>query len=125
MWRPIFWRYDYIVEKEDIMNNMQQIIKQAQKLQEKLGNAQKELEAKEVTGTSGAGLVSVVLTLKGSAQSIKIDSSIINPDDKEMLEDLIIAAINDAKVKGDKIFEDGMKEASGGMDMSKLSGGLF
>lgn len=107
------------------MNNMQQIFKQAQKLQEKLGTAQKELENKEITGSSGAGLVSVTMTLKGIVKSISIDETIINPEEKEIIEDLIVAAMNDAKTKADKEFEEGMKEASGGMDLSKLTGGLF
>lgn len=107
------------------MNNMQQLFKQAQKLQEKLNNAQKELENKEVTGTSGAGLVKVTITLKGLVKSISIEKAIINPDDKEMLEDLIVAAINEAKSRADKEFENGIKEASGGMDLSKFTGGIF
>lgn len=107
------------------MNNMQQLLKQAQKLQEKLAEAQTELESREVTGSSGAGLVNVVSTLKGVIKRIEIDKSIINPDDKEMMEDLIIAALNDARTKGEKLFEEGMKEASGGMDLSMLGKGLF
>lgn len=107
------------------MNNMQQLFKQAQKLQEKLNSAQKELEDKEIAGTSGAGAVSVTMTLKGIMRSISIDKTIIIPDDKEMMEDLIVAAVNDAKTKADKIYEEGIKEASGGMDLSKLTGGMF
>lgn len=107
------------------MNNMQQLFKQAQKLQEKLTKAQSELEFKEVVGSSGAGLINVTTTLKGIIKNISIDKTLINPDEKDILEDLIVAALNDAKSKADIMFEEGMKEASGGMDLSKSGSGLF
>lgn len=108
------------------MNNMQQFFKQAQKMQEKISEVQEEFEHKEVSGTSGAGLVNVSMNLKGVVKSIKVDRSIINPDDGEILEDLIVAAFNDAKVKCDKKVEEEMQGATGGLDMSKMGlGGLF
>ncbi len=107
------------------MNNMQQLLQRAQKLQEKLAQTQKEIEVKEVTGTSGAGAISIVMTVKGNVKSVIIDKSVINPDDKEMLEDLIVAAFNDARTKADIMHEEGMKAATGGMDISKLTGGMF
>ncbi|MDR0552818.1 MAG: YbaB/EbfC family nucleoid-associated protein [Holosporales bacterium] len=107
------------------MNNMNQILKQAQKMQEKLAAAQDELEKKEVTGTAGAGLINITMTVGKEVKSVSIEKSIINPDDKEMLEDLIVAAFNDATQKADSIFEKGMTEASGGFDISKLSRGMF
>jgi DNA-binding YbaB/EbfC family protein len=73
------------------------IMKQAQKVQEKMQHAQEELAQVEVTGNSGAGLVSLTLNGKYQAKSISIDDSIL--DDKEMLEDLITAAINDTVEK--------------------------
>jgi DNA-binding YbaB/EbfC family protein len=73
------------------------IMKQAQKVQEKMQQAQEELAQIEVTGNSGAGLVSLTLNGKYQAKSISIDDSIL--DDKEMLEDLITAAINDTVAK--------------------------
>jgi DNA-binding YbaB/EbfC family protein len=73
------------------------IMKQAQKVQEKMQQAQEELAQVEVTGNSGAGLVSLTLNGKYQAKSISIDDSIL--DDKEMLEDLITAAINDTVEK--------------------------
>lgn len=107
------------------MNNMQQLLNRAHKLQEKISQVQKELELKEVTGTSGAGAVNVIMSLKGTVQSVSIDKAVINPDDSEMLEDLIVAALNDARNKADKMHEEGMKEATGGLDVSKLTGGMF
>ncbi|MDR1488320.1 MAG: YbaB/EbfC family nucleoid-associated protein [Holosporales bacterium] len=107
------------------MKNMQQLLKQAQKLQGKLSEAQKDLEIQEVIGTSGSGLVNVTMTLKGIVRSIELDNSIIDPNEKEVIEDLLVAAMNDAKQKADKKFDDGMKEASGGMDLSQITGGMF
>ena len=105
------------------MNNMQQLLNRAQKLQEKMEIAQKEMELKEVTGTSGSGMVSITMTLKGNLKGIIIDKSVVNPEEKDMLEDLIVAAFNDAKNKADAMYEEGMKEATGGLDVSKLTGG--
>jgi DNA-binding YbaB/EbfC family protein len=104
------------------MNNMQQIFKQAQKLQEKLEKTQKELEAKEVIGTSGAGLVNITMTLNGVVKSVKIDKTIINSDESEILEDLVVAAFNDTKSKADKMIAEEMGEASGGIDLSQFKG---
>jgi len=104
------------------MNNMQQLLNKAHKLQEKISQVQKELELKEVTGTAASGIVSVTMTLKGNVRGISIDRSVINPDDKEMLEDLIVAALNDAKTKGDEMFNEGMAAATSGMDMPKIPG---
>jgi DNA-binding YbaB/EbfC family protein len=92
------------------------MLKQAQELQKKLEVAQKELEAREVTGESGAGVVQVVMSLKGSVKSIRLDESIIKVEDKEMLEDLILAALNDAKTRADSEYQKGMQEA-GVLDM--------
>jgi DNA-binding YbaB/EbfC family protein len=104
------------------MKNMQNLFKQAQKLQEKINTAQKELDVVEVIGSSGAGLVSVTMNCKYSVKSIKIDESIINPAESEIMEDLIIAAFNDAKDKATIEAEEKMKEASGGIDVPNLQG---
>jgi DNA-binding YbaB/EbfC family protein len=104
------------------MKNMQQFFKQAQQLQEQLEKAQKEMEAKEVMGASGAGLVSVTMNLKGVVKSISIDKSIVNQDEIEILEDLVVAAVNDAKNKADRMVEERIKEASGGADLSHFRG---
>jgi DNA-binding YbaB/EbfC family protein len=107
------------------MNNLNQLLKQAQKMQDKIGSVQKELEGREVTGSAGAGLVSVTVTIGRELRALSIDKSIINPDDKEMLEDLVVAAFNDAKQKADAIFEKEMAEATGGLDFAKLSRGML
>ena len=74
--------------------NIQKMLKQAQQMQAKLGEVQAELETREVTGNSGSGAVKITLTGKGAMTKISIDPSLM--DDREMLEDLIIAAHNDA-----------------------------
>lgn len=107
------------------MNNMQQLLAKAQKLQAKVAEAQKELETKEVTGTAGSGMVTVVMSLKGIVKSISINPEIVNPDEKDMLEDLIIAALSDAKLNADKMYDEGMKDATGGMSLPGMGGGLF
>jgi DNA-binding YbaB/EbfC family protein len=104
------------------MNNMQQMLARAQKLQAKISETQKELEQKEVMGTSGSGMVNITLSLKGEVKSISINEEVINPDEKDMLEDLIIAAFNDAKKKADEMYENGMKEATGGLNVPGMPG---
>jgi DNA-binding YbaB/EbfC family protein len=99
---------------------MQQIIAKAQKFKEKMSAAQKELETKEVTGTSGGGAVTVVMTLRGEVKSVVFDKEIINPDEKDILEDLMVAALRDAKQKADKMYDDGMKTATGGFNIPGL-----
>ena len=77
-------------------NQMQQLMKQAQKMQEQMQQAQEELEEMEIEGESGSGLVKVVVNGKKAVQSISIDPKAVDPEDVEMLEDLITSAFNDA-----------------------------
>ena len=81
--------------------NMQAMMKQAQMMQQKLADAQKELEEMEIEGESGGGMVKVVCNGKKVISSISIDPKAVDPDDVEMLEDLIVAAINDAYLVAD------------------------
>jgi len=76
--------------------NMQQIMKQAQKMQQQVAQAQAELAEAEVTGTAGGGLVTVVVTGLDEFKSIKIDPKAVDPEDIETLEDLVLAAVNSA-----------------------------
>jgi len=95
--------------------NLQKMMKQAQQMQAKLQEVQTEMEAKEFEGTSGGGMVKVTLTGKGAMTRIALDAELLKADEKDMLEDLIVAAHNDAKKKS----EDGMNSALG-----DLTGGL-
>ena len=99
------------------MNNINQLLAQAQRLQKNVNEAQEKIKDKEVTGIAGSGAVEVVLMVSGKLKSLVIDKKIIDPEDKEILEDLIITAFNDAKAKADAIYEKTMKEATGGMHL--------
>ena len=81
------------------MNNMSQIMKQAKAMQEKMAEMQKKIEQTEVEGTSGGGAVKVLINGKHEVKKINIDKSLIDPNECEVLEDLIIAALNDANKK--------------------------
>ena len=83
------------------MGNMQQLMRQAQKLQEEMMKAKEELAETEVTGTSGGGLVEVTMTCDKNVVSINIKPEAVDVDDIEMLEDLLVAAINDAAAKAE------------------------
>lgn len=96
---------------------MQQILARAQKLQAKVNETQKKLEQQEVSGSAGSGAVNIIVTIKGDVKSVSIKKEVIDPEEKEMLEDLIVAAFNDAKTKADSIYEKEMKEATGGLSI--------
>ena len=95
--------------------NIMQMMKQAQQLQSKMETMQAELEAIEVDGQSGGGLVKVILSGKMSMKSVRIDPSLLKADEGEILEDLILAAHQDAKVKAERILQEKMQEATGGL----------
>ena len=99
-------------------NQMQQLMKQAQKMQEQMQKAQEELEEAEIEGTSGGGAVTVTMNGKKVVSAIKLDESVVDKDDIEMLEDLIMAAYNDALSKAEKL----SNEKLGGMPGA---GGMF
>jgi len=97
----------------DIMGMM----KKAQALQAKLQEAQDELGRLEVEGSSGGGMVGVTLTAKGEMKAVRIDPSLLTPSDKEMLEDLIVAAFSDAKTKADRAAAEKMQELTAGLPL--------
>lgn len=99
------------------MNNMQQILARAQKLQAKVTETQNKLANEEVSGSSGSGMVSIVMTVNGNIKSISINKEIINPEERDILEDLILAAFNDVKQKADAKYEEEMKAATGGLNI--------
>tara|TARA_B100001121_G_scaffold49536_1_gene43011 strand:- start:179 stop:502 length:324 start_codon:yes stop_codon:yes gene_type:complete len=99
------------------MVNFGNMMKQAQQLQKKMAEAQDKLNEIEVEGTSGGGMVKVLATAKGSFKRISIDDSLIKTDEKEILEDLLIAAINDAKQKGETAAQEEMKSLTGGLPL--------
>jgi DNA-binding YbaB/EbfC family protein len=95
--------------------NMQQLMKQAQKMQEQLQAAQAELAAAEVTGTAGGGLVTATLTGGGELTSLTIDPKAVDPDDVETLQDLIVAAVRDAHAAVAKLAEEKMGPMTQGL----------
>lgn len=99
------------------MVNFNQFLKQAQSMQSKMQEMQEKLEAAEFEGKSGGGMVVLKVNGKGDLKSISIDKSIIDPEEKEMLEDLIVAAYNDGKSKADAASADSMSGALGGLSL--------
>ncbi|HSD34977.1 MAG TPA: YbaB/EbfC family nucleoid-associated protein [Alphaproteobacteria bacterium] len=97
------------------MKNLGQMLKQAQAMQARMAELQSQLEQVEMIGSAGGGMVSVTVNGKGEARQVKIDPSLVDPEETEVLEDLIVAAFNDAKAK---------VEAHVAEEMSKLTGGL-
>ncbi len=99
--------------------NLQGLLAQAQKMQKNVERMQAELGNLEVVGESGAGLVKITMTCKHEARKVEIDPSLISgdPDDKEMLEDLIAAALNDAAHKVEETTQAKMRQATAGMPL--------
>jgi nucleoid-associated protein EbfC len=95
-------------------NALGNIMQQAQKMQEDLKKAQQELEMMQVTGESGGGLVTIVMTVKREARKVTIDPSLVG-EDKDMLEDMVAAAINDAVNKVGKMKKEKMSEITAGL----------
>lgn len=102
--------------------NMNNLMKQAQKMQKQMADMQAELEAKEFETTSGGGAVKIVITGKKEIKSIDIDKDVVDPDDVEMLQDLILTAVNEAIRQVEESASNQMGKFTGGMN---LPGGLF
>ena len=99
------------------MKNLGDIMKQVQEMQSRMQDMQQALEQVEVHGQSGGGLVKVTLTGKAQATGVTIDPSLMKPEEREILEDLLVAAINDAKAKLDSVTADKMKDVTGGLPL--------
>ena len=99
--------------------NMNNIMKQAQKMQRQMEEAQKELEEKEVTAAAGGGAVEVTVSGKKEIPKVKLSEEVVDPDDIEMLEDLIMAATNEALRQMEEMAQSSMAKITGG-----LGGGL-
>ena len=103
------------------MPNMQQLMKQAQKMQTQMEEAQAKIGEAEVTATVGGGMVEVVATGNKEIKSITIKPDVVDPDDIETLEDLVLAAVNEAIRQADELSQKEMGKLTGGMP----TGGLF
>lgn len=99
------------------MKNLGQMMKQAQQMQSRMTEMQEEMEAHEVEGSAGAGMITVRMNGKAELRGISIDPSMIDPQDPEMLEDLITAAFNDAKAKIDAFKQEKLADMTGGLPL--------
>jgi hypothetical protein len=99
------------------MRDFMKILQQAQEMQGKFQKIQEDLQAMTVTGTAGGGLVTVDVSGTGQLHRIKLDPSVINPADPEMLEDLIVVAVSDAQKKAQEQAQAEMGKLTGGMNL--------
>lgn len=99
------------------MRDLMGIMKQAQAMQEKMASLQSELDSVEVSGASGGGAVSVRMTAKGQVLGVSIDPSLLVADEREILEDLIVAACNDARGKAETTAQEKMAELTKGLPL--------
>ena len=99
------------------MQNLDELLKMAQDAQAKLMQAQEDLDRVEVDGVSGGGLVRIRASAKGRIISVDIDESLFAPSEKQMVEDLVAAAINDARGKADIAAQEAMRGATGGLQL--------
>jgi DNA-binding YbaB/EbfC family protein len=97
------------------------LMKQAQAMQENLRKAQEELAGIEVNGSAGGGMVKVVMTCRHDIKKVEIDSTLVNEDDKEVLEDLVAAAVNDAVRRVEQATQEKMAGLTGGMNIPGLN----
>jgi nucleoid-associated protein EbfC len=102
--------------------NLQQLMKQAQKMQEQMASAQAELTETEVTGTAGGGLVTVTMSAAGEFRAVKIDPRAVDPDDVETLEDLVLAAVHNAAEAAQQLTQEKMGPLTAGL--GGMGGGL-
>jgi DNA-binding YbaB/EbfC family protein len=99
------------------MKNLGNLMKQAQQMQAKMAEMQTTMAEMEVTGSAGAGMLQVTLNGKYELKKVKIDPSLVDPSDVEVLEDLILAAFNDAKTKAETAMADEMSRLTGGLNL--------
>lgn len=98
-------------------NNFQQILQMGQQVQARLSQLQSELGQRTVSTSSGGGMVTVTADGRGKVRSIRIDRSVVDADDVEMLEDLVLAAVTEAQTRANALYEEEMKKLSGGFNL--------
>ena len=99
------------------MNNLQQLIQMGQQLQAKVAEIQERLDAQEVASSAGGGMVKATVDGKGTIKGLRIDPAVVDPEDVEMLEDLVLAAVSEAQKKARAMYEEEMRMATGGLPM--------
>lgn len=106
------------------MNNLQQLFQLVQQSQARLSEIQTQLASKTVTAMSGGGLVKVTADGQGRIRQVKIDPSVVDPEDVEMLEDLVQAAVSDVQARARELYEEEIGRMTGGLNLFNL-GSLF
>ena len=101
----------------DKLKDLGGLMQQAQQMQQKMKELQDQLEREEIVGSSGAGLVKVTVNGKNETRRIEIDASLFKPEDKGVVEDLIVAAANDARGKVEAAVQEQMKQITGGIPL--------
>jgi DNA-binding YbaB/EbfC family protein len=101
----------------DKIKDLGGLMQQAQQMQQKIKDLQAELERQEMVGSSGAGMVKVTVNGKGETRRVEIDPSLFKPEDKGVVEDLIVAAANDARTKVEDAMQEQMRAITGGLPM--------
>lgn len=99
------------------MDNLQQLIQMGQQLQNRVAELQEKLDAQDVTASAGGGMVKATVDGKGAIKALTIDKTVVDPEDVEMLEDLVLAAVTEAQNKARGLYEEEMKKATGGLPM--------
>lgn len=99
------------------IGDMAKLMKQAQEMQEKMADAQARLDEVEVTGEAGAGMVTATVNAKGKVRALSIDPSLFTPDDREVVEDLIVAAIQDAQARAGDAAQAEMAKITEGLNL--------
>lgn len=100
--------------------SMGNIMKQAQQMQQKMGRLQQELEGREVEASAGGGMVTAVVNGKQQLISLKIEKSVVDPEDVDMLQDLVVAAVNEAIKKSQEMMQEEMGKITGGFNIPGL-----
>ncbi len=107
------------------MTNFQQILQMGQQMQARMSELQTELKNQTVTTSSGGGMVTVTADGRGRVREVKIDPTVVDPSDVEMLEDLVVAAVSEAQQRAQQLYEDEMKKLAGGMGLPFQMPNLF
>lgn len=104
------------------MKDFQQLMQMGKQMQSRMSEVRKKLEDRTVTARSGGGMIQVTADGTGDVREIRLDPSVVDPDDVEMLEDLILAAVSEAQRRAREQMEEEMKEITGGLPIPGLSG---
>ncbi len=107
------------------MMNMQKILQMGQQMQSRMTEIQDELGKQEITASSGGEMVTVTVDGKGEVRRVRIDPTVVDPTDVEMLEDLLLAAVSEAQAKARVTYEEEMKKLAGGLPFPLKLPGLF